>query len=63
VLDRLPPMVRARRTNSATCDCCGRVFWKGSHWQRMRAMLDAAGALDIHFEDSISNVNQREPGH
>jgi uncharacterized protein with PIN domain/sulfur carrier protein ThiS len=63
VLERLPPMVRATQDAFSACACCGRVFWKGTHWQRMRAMLDAAGALDIHFEDSISNVNQREPGH
>jgi len=42
VLDRLPPAVRASQEVFTTCDCCGRVFWKGSHWKRMAAMLDAA---------------------
>ncbi len=27
----------------STCDACGRVFWEGSHWARMRALL--AGIL------------------
>lgn len=42
VLDRLPPAVSASQEVFTTCDCCGRVFWKGSHWKRMAAMLDAA---------------------
>jgi uncharacterized protein with PIN domain/sulfur carrier protein ThiS len=63
VLDRLPPMVRATQDEFSACDSCGGVFWKGTHWQRMRAMLDAAGALDIHSEDSTSNDKQRDPGH
>ncbi|WP_323141404.1 Mut7-C RNAse domain-containing protein [Massilia phyllosphaerae] len=42
VLDRLPPAVCASQEIFTTCDCCGRVFWKGSHWKRMAAMLDAA---------------------
>lgn len=50
VLDLLPPLVRAGQEEFRRCDCCGRVFWKGTHWQRMRAALDAAGAgLDIHY--------------
>lgn len=46
VLERLPPQVRASQDAFQTCDACGRVYWKGSHWQRMRAMLDAAAARD-----------------
>jgi uncharacterized protein with PIN domain len=42
VLERLPPAVRASQQAFSTCDCCGRVFWKGSHWKRMAAMLQAA---------------------
>jgi uncharacterized protein with PIN domain len=42
VLDRLPPLVRAVQHEFSTCDVCRRVYWKGSHWQRMAGMLDAA---------------------
>jgi uncharacterized protein with PIN domain len=42
VLDRLPPTVRESQEEFSTCDCCRRVFWKGSHWKRMAGMLDAA---------------------
>ena len=44
VLDRLPPRVAATQDAFSTCDCCHRVFWKGSHWQRMAGVLN-----DIHY--------------
>ncbi len=40
VLERLPPSVRERFDHFSTCDICHRVFWEGSHWQRMRTMLE-----------------------
>ena len=40
VLERLPPSVRERFDHFSTCDICQRVFWEGSHWQRMRMMLE-----------------------
>jgi len=41
VLDRLPPRVAAVQDEFSTCDRCHGVFWKGSHWQRMAAVLDS----------------------
>jgi len=35
----LPPQVRALHQEFSRCDTCGRVYWKGSHWQRMDALL------------------------
>lgn len=40
VLERLPPSVRDSHERFTTCDVCHRVFWQGSHWRRMQAMLD-----------------------
>lgn len=37
---RLPPRVRTHKQRFSTCDCCGRLFWEGSHWKRMRALVD-----------------------
>ncbi|MDF3835036.1 Mut7-C RNAse domain-containing protein [Cupriavidus basilensis] len=37
---RVPPGVLARHDRFATCACCRRVFWEGSHWRRMRALVD-----------------------
>lgn len=42
VLDRLPPDVRQRHQQFSACKVCGKVFWEGSHWRRMRDRLSAA---------------------
>ncbi len=39
VLHRLPPRVREEQQRFSTCDVCRRVFWEGSHWRRMSAVL------------------------
>ena len=39
VLDSLPPAVREGQSQFQTCTLCKRVFWKGSHWKRMCAVL------------------------
>ena len=37
---RLPEGVRERHQRFSTCDLCRRIFWEGSHWQRMRALVE-----------------------
>jgi uncharacterized protein with PIN domain len=44
VVDQLPPSVRELHEEFNTCDVCHRVFWKGSHYKRMTALLAAASA-------------------
>ena len=39
----VPPRVRERQRLFSTCDVCRRVYWPGSHWMRMNAVL--AGML------------------
>lgn len=39
-LQHLPPSVRERYQRFSTCDVCRRVFWEGSHWRRMRELVD-----------------------
>ncbi|MGV3741893.1 MAG: Mut7-C RNAse domain-containing protein [Burkholderiaceae bacterium] len=41
VLNLLPPSVQEHQSSFSRCTCCKRVYWKGSHWQRMHAMLNA----------------------
>ncbi len=41
VCDRVPPRVLECHERFMGCDCCGRIFWEGSHWQDMRALLDS----------------------
>ena len=36
----LPPTILAHHDRFSTCDVCHRIFWEGSHWRRMRSMLD-----------------------
>lgn len=41
VESRVPAGVFERYAHFITCDKCQRVFWEGSHWQRMQALLSA----------------------
>jgi uncharacterized protein with PIN domain/sulfur carrier protein ThiS len=36
----VPPQVRARHEQFHRCAGCGRVYWPGSHFERMRAALE-----------------------
>ncbi|MDH5539291.1 MAG: Mut7-C ubiquitin/RNAse domain-containing protein [Rhizobacter sp.] len=49
-LPKLPPRVAAQHERFSTCPECSRVFWEGSHWQRMRGLVEdllaPAGATD-----------------
>lgn len=44
VAHRLPASVGQHQQNFTTCDACGRVYWPGSHWRRMRTLLDELGS-------------------
>jgi uncharacterized protein with PIN domain len=39
-LPQLPPRVAAQFDRFSACQGCGRVYWEGSHWRRMRALID-----------------------
>jgi uncharacterized protein len=39
VAERLPENVRREREHFTRCPGCGRIYWPGSHWQRMRSVL------------------------
>jgi uncharacterized protein with PIN domain len=47
VLDRLPEKVRALYTRFRHCRGCGRVYWEGSHYERMRGLLDRVGGAGL----------------
>ncbi|MBT0961312.1 Mut7-C RNAse domain-containing protein [Denitromonas iodatirespirans] len=40
---RVPPDVAHRQPAFSTCDTCRRVFWEGSHWQHMQAIIARLG--------------------
>ncbi len=40
VLPQLPPKVREQHERFTICTGCQRVYWEGSHWRRMRVLVD-----------------------
>ena len=52
VLERLPPSVRANHQRFTACDSCGRVFWEGSHWRRMQALLSESAGAESELSQS-----------
>jgi uncharacterized protein with PIN domain len=43
----VPAAVAQRYEAFARCPACRRVYWEGSHWERMRALLEASLALEL----------------
>jgi uncharacterized protein len=41
VLERIPPRTRERHEHFRQCTACGQVFWRGSHYDRMRRLVEA----------------------
>ncbi len=40
VRDRVPPYVYTTQSRFRCCPNCGRVYWRGTHWARMRAEIE-----------------------
>jgi uncharacterized protein with PIN domain len=40
VADRLPPGVHRRHSEFLECPACRRVYWKGTHYERMRRLVE-----------------------
>jgi uncharacterized protein len=38
---RLPPRVRECYRRFSVCEGCERVFWEGTHWRRIRELVDS----------------------
>ena len=41
VLDQLPPKTRDAYDEFRRCDTCQRIYWKGSHYQRMQSFIQS----------------------
>jgi hypothetical protein len=46
VRERVPPYIFQHHSAFQECPGCGKVFWRGSHWQRIRDRLDALDAKE-----------------
>jgi uncharacterized protein with PIN domain len=44
VRDRIPPRTALWKDQYWTCGRCGRLFWEGTHWERILARLREAQA-------------------
>lgn len=40
---KVPPFVLATQTRFRRCPRCGKIYWRGTHWARMRAVLEEIG--------------------
>jgi uncharacterized protein with PIN domain len=51
VRDRVPPRSYEMVDRFHECGRCGQVFWQGTHWQRIRQLIDEASrAEDVRNE-------------
>ncbi len=46
VQDLVPPYVFKTQTQYMQCPSCQRIYWRGTHWQRMKRELEKLGAAD-----------------
>jgi hypothetical protein len=47
ILARVPDRIRARYRHFMHCPGCDRIYWEGSHWERMRSVLAATLAVRL----------------
>lgn len=47
VLERLPSIVRGAYERFQLCPGCGRIYWEGTHYARLRRLLDRARQADL----------------
>ncbi len=40
ILDRLEPLTKLYFEDFRICPACGQIYWKGSHYEHMQAMID-----------------------
>ncbi len=40
VRDRVPPFVLRRHAEFSLCPQCDKVYWRGTHWERMRQRVE-----------------------
>ena len=59
ILERLPESVRVLHDSFTTCDHCGRIYWKGSHYKRMAALLDAVADVSPS-SGAVAEVESRD---
>lgn len=46
VKGKVPPYVYRTQANFLECPACGRIYWRGSHWEAMRRRLERFFPVD-----------------
>jgi uncharacterized protein len=61
IAHRLPPKVRELYDEFRVCQMCDRVYWKGSHWQRMHAFIESivTDVEKMHDEYQVKLPNNK----
>jgi uncharacterized protein with PIN domain len=59
ILDQLPPLTAQYYDEFSRCETCGRVYWPGSHYRRMRELVEQVR----HQSEQNSPVNQDDAAH
>jgi len=54
VASQLPEVVALTYNDFSRCAGCGRVFWRGTHWERMKAL--AAEVLGLETTEAIERI-------
>lgn len=53
VIHLLPPHVASVQTDFWQCPSCLRLFWRGSHWQRMSSRIAAALSMAVKSKSDV----------
>ena len=51
VAARVPPYVQETHEHFAFCGACDRIYWQGTHWQRMRSLI-----AELHDEVGFDTI-------
>lgn len=62
IADRIPENVARRHERFSTCADCGRIYWEGGHWERMRAMLREIVPAHVASARSAQQATDRSTG-
>lgn len=45
VIDAIPPKVKSRHSQFFYCGVCSKIYWKGSHYDKMKVLIEKMKAL------------------
>lgn len=55
IASRVPPYVQRTQNRFAFCSACDRVYWPGTHWERMQALVsEVDGLQNLPDSDKIA---------